>query len=230
MLMRGVIFDLDGVLIDSAEAHLRSWRVLAERHGRTITDAQFAATFGRQNRAILPILWGREVDEAEVARLGEEKEACYRDLIRGRIRSIAMPGAETLIRDCRAAGLALAIGSSTPPENVSLALEELGVAAHFSAVVTSKDVMRGKPAPDVFLLAAERLGLPPGQCVVIEDAPAGIDAALAAGCAAVGLTSQHAREKLGRADLVVDSLTELASGRLMSLRVKAAVEDRRPSR
>ncbi|GMU38551.1 MAG: HAD family phosphatase [Phycisphaerae bacterium] len=230
MLMRGVIFDLDGVLIDSAEAHLRSWRVLAERHGRTITDEQFAATFGRQNRAILPILWGREVDETEVARLGEEKEACYRDLIRGRIRSIAMPGAEALIRDCRAAGLAMAIGSSTPPENVALALEELGVAAHFSAVVTSKDVTRGKPAPDVFLLAAERLGLPPGQCVVIEDAPAGIDAALAAGCAAVGLTSQHAREKLGHADLVVDRLTELASGRLMSLRAKAAVEDHRPSR
>ncbi len=214
MAIEGVIFDLDGVLIDSAAAHLESWRRLASRHGLSVSDAQFAHTFGRQNRDIIPILWGRPLPPIEVAALADEKESAYRDIVRGRIADITMPGAIALIQDCHEAGMKLAIGSSTPPENVELALSEMGVAQLFSACVTSRDVTRGKPHPDVFLLAAEKIGIPAARCAVIEDAPSGIDAALAAGCPAVGLTSHHPREKLAHAHVVVDSLTELTARRL----------------
>lgn len=217
MPIEGVIFDLDGVLIDSGAAHLESWRRLASRHGLGVSDAQFAQTFGRQNRDIIPILWGRPLPPSEVAALADEKESAYRDIVRGRIAEITMPGAIALIQDCHAAGMKLAIGSSTPPENVELALSEMGVARLFSACVTSRDVTRGKPHPEVFLKAAERIDVDPARCVVIEDAPSGIEAALAAGCAAVGLTSHHPRERLAHAHAVIDALTELTAQELRGM-------------
>ncbi|MCC7291051.1 MAG: HAD family phosphatase [Phycisphaerales bacterium] len=217
MAIEGVIFDLDGVLIDSAAAHLESWRRLASRHGLSVSDAQFSQTFGRQNRDIIPILWGQPLPPDEVAALADGKEAAYRDIVRGRVTEITMPGARALIRDCHASGMKLAIGSSTPPENVELALGEMGVAQLFSACVTSRDVTRGKPHPDVFLQAADRIDLDPARCVVIEDAPSGIDAALAAGCVAVGLTSHHSREKLAHAHSVIGALTELTAQRLRGM-------------
>lgn len=217
MPIQGVIFDLDGVIIDSASAHLESWRRLAGKYRLDVGQRQFSDTFGRRNHDIIPLLWGRAPSQEQVERLSDEKEAVYRDLVRGRIASIAMPGAVSLIRDCHASGLRLAIGSSTPPENVELALSELGLTDCFRVRITSRDVTRGKPAPDVFLAAAEGIGVAPRECAVIEDAPAGIEAAIAAGCAAVGLTSHHSREHLIRAHLVVESLSELSSDRLRSL-------------
>ncbi|HEY3243452.1 MAG TPA: HAD family phosphatase [Phycisphaerae bacterium] len=216
MTISGVIFDLDGVLIDSAEAHRASWRQLGREAGLAVTDAQFAATFGRQNRDIIPILLGHAVDDATLRRLSDRKEELYRELARGHLK--IYPGALELIADCARAGLKLAIGSSTHPENIDLALEELGVRGQFAAIISSREVQRGKPDPQVFLLAAERLALEPSRCAVIEDAPDGIAAARAAGCATIGVTSHHPRAALAAADLIVDSLRELSAARISSLR------------
>jgi beta-phosphoglucomutase family hydrolase len=210
-----VIFDLDGVLIDSGAAHHQSWRLLAAELGQEVTAGRFAASFGRQNRDIIPLLFGGGDDEARIRRLSERKEALYRDLVRGRIP--ALPGAVALVRDCRRSGLKLAIGSSAPVENIHLALEEMGIADCFDAVVHDADVTRGKPDPEVFLIAAERLGVPPGDCVVIEDAPSGVQAALAAGMKAVGLTTYHAADRLAAANLVVDHLSDLSRAAILSI-------------
>ena len=214
MSLQAVIFDLDGVLIDSADAHLRSWQELAAEIGGHITQDQFLSTFGRQNRDIIPSLFG--IDHAEeVERLGERKEALYRDHIRGQVP--ACDHAADLVGECATAGLKVAVGSSGHPLNIEIALQEMGIAHCFDTVVTGHDVTRGKPDPEVFLLAAERLSVDPRACVVIEDAPAGIAAALAGGMLAVGITTGHSAEALAGAHLVVDSLAELSPSSLAEL-------------
>ncbi len=216
MPIAGVIFDLDGVLIHSAQAHYQSWRALVTEHGLEVTQERFMETFGRQNNDIIPLLWGRELDAETVDQLGEQKEALYRDIVRGRVP--LADGAADLVRDCAGAGLKLAIGSSTHPANIDLVLTETALRGYFDATVSAADVKKGKPNPEVFEMACQRLGLPPQDCVVLEDAPAGIAAAVAAGCASVGVTTHHCREALCDADWVVDSLTEVSAEMLSKLR------------
>lgn len=200
----GIIFDMDGVLVDSYQPHFESWRLLGREHGREIGESEFAATFGRTSRDIIELLFGGERDPAEIRRLDDRKEAIYRDLIRGRVP--IMNGARELLADLRASGARLAVGSSGPVENVELVLDALRTTVSFDAVVTGADVSRGKPDPQVFLLAAERLRVSVERCVVIEDAPAGVAAARAAGMRVIGLAAGHTAGKLGLADLVVADL------------------------
>lgn len=211
----GVIFDMDGVLVDSYAPHLESWRKLARELGRDITDAQFDATFGRTSREIIRLLFGEQWTDADVHRLDARKEALYRDIVRGHVP--AMPGVLALIRSLHAGGVRIAIGSSGPPENVALIIEEMGLKEFVSAQVTGADVSRGKPDPQVFQLAAARLGLPAARCVVIEDAPVGIEAARRAGCKVVGLVGTHAATLLSDANLVVTRLDDLTPAHLRRL-------------
>ena len=141
--------------------------------------------------------------------MDQEKEAAFRRIIATDFP--AMQGGAELIAALHQAGFGVAVGSSAPSENVKMAIDRLGVRDWLAAVVTGSDVRHGKPDPQIFLVAAERLDVPPPWCVVIEDAPVGIAAAAAAGMACVGLASTgRTREALGKADLVVDSLAELS--------------------
>ncbi len=210
----GVIFDVDGVLVDSYGPHFESWRRLAGEIGVDVTEAQFAATFGRTSRDIIAILF--DVAEAEaVAGLDERKESLYREIIRPAVP--AMSGAVSLVTALHAAGYRLAVGSSGPPANVALVCEAMGLDAYLSASITGADVTRGKPDPQVFLLAAERLGLPAARCVVIEDAPAGIEAAHAAGMTCIALSSAHGDARLAAADRIVAKLDELGPADIRAL-------------
>jgi beta-phosphoglucomutase len=205
-----VIFDMDGVLVDSYHAHLESWRAMAAERGRTMTRGQFDATFGRTSREILATLWPDLVlSEVEIAALDARKEELFRAILDRAFPP--MPGAVALLESLYAAGFALAVGSSGPPENVAMVLDRMGCRRLFGTLITGADVTRGKPDPQVFLLAAERLGIAPRRCAVVEDAPPGIAAAKAADMAAVGLASTgRTREILSNADLVVDALAELS--------------------
>lgn len=207
MAICAVIFDLDGVLIDSGPAHRESWRALGAELGIEVSDRAVGAVFGRQNRDIVPILFGDDRTPEEVRRLGARKEELFRDLVRGKVP--VSEGAVELVRYYHADGYQLAIGSSTPRANIDLALGEMGIAELFGVIVSSEDVSVGKPDPTVFLTAASRLGVPPGDCLVIEDAPAGVEAGKAAGMAVVALAGAHPREKLSHADRVISSLNEL---------------------
>ena len=210
-----VVFDMDGVLVDSYRPHLESWRAAAREAGIEITDEQFATTFGRTSREIIAHFWGGALSPEEMRRIDDRKEALYRDIIRKDFP--AMDGAVELIDALRDAGFRLAVGSSGPPENIALSTELLGRASSFDVVVTGRDVTRGKPDPQVFLLAAERLGIAPARCAVVEDAPAGVAAANAAGMASVALLGTAPREKLADARLVVASLRELSPAVFQSL-------------
>ena len=204
---------MDGVLVDSYRAHLRSWQETARAHGLVMTEEDFARSFGRTSREIIRHLWGDRFDAAAVAAFDEEKEAAYRRVLRTSFPE--MPGASALIRDLQAAGFALAIGSSGPPANVALVQECLAAGALIDATVSGMEVTHGKPDPDVFLLAARKIAVPPARCAVIEDAPVGLEAARRAGMVAIGLTGTVPREKLAeKAAVVVDSLSQLSAQRI----------------
>lgn len=207
MKLRGVIFDMDGVLVDSGPAHLESWQALAREYsGQPITPGQFAATFGQRSYDIIRALLGVD-DPDEIRRLDDRKEAIYRDLIRDAVP--VMPGAIECVRRLHAAGLSLAIGSSGPPENIRLVCEGMSLQSAFAAIITGADVTRGKPDPQVFQLAAERLALAPGECVVVEDAAAGVEAAHRAGMPCIALARDGAGLALRAADRIIDHLDRL---------------------
>jgi beta-phosphoglucomutase len=215
--MQAVIFDMDGVLVDSYRAHFESWRTLAGEHGLRLTEPQFRETFGRTSRDIIRRFWGERVgnDPRRIAGLDDRKEALYREIVS--VDFPAMDGAVELIDALHDAGVAIGVGSSGPPENIDLAIERLGRRDRIGAVVTGLEVTRGKPDPQVFLLAAERLGRDPAGCVVVEDAPDGILAAQRAGMTAVALlsTGREARDFEAVApDLTVSTLRELTPERL----------------
>jgi beta-phosphoglucomutase len=208
----GVIFDMDGVLVDSSEAHYAAWSRLGEGLGVPHPREVFERTFGMHNRQIIPLWLGAHVAEEEIERLSRLKEAMYREAAPGAVRPI--DGVLELIGSLHAEGLSLAVGSSGPRENVELVLELLGVGARFSALSTGDEVRRGKPDPEVFLKAAAKLGLAPRSCAVVEDAPAGVEAALAAGMRAIAVTTTRPAAELRRAHLIVESLRELGVRRV----------------
>ncbi|MCY2989576.1 MAG: HAD family phosphatase [Planctomycetota bacterium] len=204
-----VIFDLDGVLVDSSQAHFESWQLLCQERGWAMSRAQFDTTFGRTSREIIREFWGPAVrGDGEVAEVDDRKEAIFRELLAREFPAI--DGGVELIDHLRAAGFVLAIGSSAPPDNVALALDCLQRRDAFGAIVTADDVQRGKPDPQVYRLAAQRLSVRPAKAVVIEDAPVGVMAAHAAGLKCIGLASTaQSRAQLAAADLVVSRLREL---------------------
>jgi beta-phosphoglucomutase len=202
-----VVWDLDGVLVDSGEAHRAAWIALGREINRPFTDADFLRTFGMANPDIFRVTWDI-TDPTDVAAWSERKETLFRDQARA---LHPLPGAVELVRALRAAGWRQAIGSSAPRANITLLLDVLGLAGQFDAIVSGDDITRGKPDPQGFLLAFERLGVPPARGFVIEDAVAGVQAGKAAGAQVIAVTTTRVRADLlaAGADRVVDHLTEL---------------------
>jgi beta-phosphoglucomutase len=202
-----VIWDMDGVIVDSAQAHYRAWQQLAQETGVNFPEDYFWKTFGMRNPEIIRPIWGADRDEQQIKFLADRKEALFRDFVRTKIT--ALPGALPLLRGLHAAGYRQALASSAPLENIELISEQLGIRPLLDAIVSGETLARGKPAPDIFLEAARRLGIAPRKAVVIEDAPAGVQAARAAGmrCIAVSWGKEHAG--LAAADLVVASLEDV---------------------
>lgn len=206
----GVIFDMDGVLVDSYEAHYESWVRMARSRGWEMAREQFKATFGRVSRDIIQRLWGDRIRADEVPALDDRKEEEYRAILREHFPE--MDGAADLVRGLHEAGFRLAIGSSGPRPNVETVIDRLpnGAGRCFDAYVHAMDVTHGKPHPEVFLKAAGKLGLDPARCAVIEDSLMGLQAARRAGMAAIGLTGTAERDQLAQwAHVVVDSLRDL---------------------
>jgi beta-phosphoglucomutase len=206
-----VIWDVDGTLVDTAELHFQAWAKLTKERKLPFTRADFAATFGRRNPDIIRQLFGKERSDREVAELGDKKEELYREAAGRGVKLVS--GARALLEALEEAGFRQAIGSSAPRANLDLILRLTGTERFFEAVVSMEDIQRGKPDPQVFQVAAERLGMPAGRCVVIEDAVAGVQAAKAGRmkCIAVQFAGEHSESALAKAgaDLVVASLEQV---------------------
>lgn len=211
----GVLFDWDGVIIDSSSQHERSWELLASEEGLDLPEGHFKAGFGKKNEVIIPALgWGD--DPALVRRLSDRKEELYRGLVASEGVNV-LPGARELLASLRQAGIPRAVGSSTPRGNLDALFAVTGLDAFFDAVVCGSDVSHGKPDPEVFLKGAGLLGLPPGRCVVVEDAFAGIEAAKRGGMKVVGVATTNPLESLRDCDLAVASLSEVSMRHLEAL-------------
>lgn len=201
-----VLWDMDGVLVDTFDGHYRAWsRLFAElQHPFTLED--FRRTFGMNNRNIFRALLGTDLPEEEFQRLSERKEAYFRDSVRGNTR--ALPGALEWLERFHALGIRQAIASSAPQQNIDVHLDELGIRPWLEAAV-SGELLPGKPDPAVFLRAAELLAVPPADCLVIEDAVQGVEAAKRGGMRCVAVLTTNPPEKLSRADWIVPDLTHL---------------------
>jgi beta-phosphoglucomutase len=201
-MIQAFLFDLDGVLTDTSEYHYRAWQRLAEELGISFTREDNEALRGVSRRESLNLLLkGRLVSEAEAEQMMNRKNSYYLELVRQMQPGDLLPGAANLLQELRAANLRSAIVSSS--KNAPLVVERLGIGELVDWIVDGNAPARSKPAPDLFLLAAEKLHLSPAACIVVEDAAAGIEAAHAAGMRAIGLGPQ---ERVGAADLVLPNL------------------------
>jgi beta-phosphoglucomutase family hydrolase len=207
------IFDWDGVILDSSKHHEESWERLAKEEGKILPEGHFLRGFGRRNVEIMRDLLQWSDDLQEIQRLSLRKEELYREVVEDwGIQSL--PGVRTWLERLEQAGVPCVIGSSTEQKNVQLGLRLLGFESFFQTAVTAEHVQRGKPAPDVFLQAAEKVGIDPRRCVVFEDAPSGVAAARAAGMKVVGVTTTHPGGHLEGVDREVARLDELKTNEL----------------
>jgi beta-phosphoglucomutase family hydrolase len=202
-----VLWDMDGVLVDSAELHYQSWHRTLSEYSIPFDRQKFRQTFGMNNAKILTILLGKPPEEDLLKRISARKEKRFRSLIPGHL--LLLPGVLKWLKTLQENGILQAVASSAPQANIAAIVDELNIRQYLSAMV-SADEMPGKPDPTVFLESAKQLGVQPGQCVVVEDAVAGIMAAGQAGMRCIAISTTHAKPELATADIAVDSLEELS--------------------
>lgn len=200
--IRGVIFDLDGVLTDTAEFHYQAWQRLADEEGLPFDRQANEALRGVSRReSLLLIIGDRSYSEAQLQEMMDRKNNYYVESIQHITPADLLPGTLSLLEEIRQAGIKIAIGSAS--KNAKPVVEKLGIADRVDAIADGYSVQRPKPAPDLFLFAASQIGLQPPHCVVVEDAAAGIEAALAGGMWTVGLGPP---ERVGAAHVVLPNL------------------------
>lgn len=206
---------MDGVLADTGPIHFESWVKLGKEIGIEFTKEFFDLTFGQQSHTITRKLVGTKVDEVQIEKWAEFKEKNYREMVRDRLKPL--PGVIKILTDLKLKGFKLAVGSSGPAENVDLLLNSLKIKDLFDVIVTAADVKKGKPEPDVFSIAANTLNIKSENCLVIEDAPVGIEAATRAGMLSIALTTTHNKQELTGAQLIIKDLSEINLDDIMSI-------------
>ncbi len=193
-MIEGAIFDMDGVLVDNAECHIRAWIQIGKELGRDLDEAQVRAVFGRRNTEMIAALLGESLSPGQVKEYGERKEEIYRGLIAPELKPV--PGLRDLLEELKSERFATAVATSGPMANADLVMDGLRLRPWFDVIVTGAEVPGGKPEPDIFLAAARRLNLRPEQCVVFEDSVSGIEAARRAGSPCIALATTHGAREL----------------------------------
>lgn len=198
-----VLWDMDGVLVNTGELHYRSWKDAFAEVETTFSHEQFTATFGMNNAGILETVYGEDLTPELYEQISTRKEVSFREMVKGNAE--LLPGADILLNNFTSLGIKQAIASSAPPENIDVLVGELNIGQYFDALVSGAD-MPGKPDPSVFLHSARNLGVEIDNCIVIEDAIAGVEGARRAGMKCIAVTTTNPAEALAQADHVVESL------------------------
>jgi HAD superfamily hydrolase (TIGR01509 family) len=215
-MLQALLFDMNGVIVDDIPFHERAWVALAARHGRTLTPDEFRREMsGRRNRDNIRHLFGGSLSDAEVHAYQLEKEEAYRDAYRP--CRAPLPGLVPVLVEARAAGLKIAVATSAPPENIDFVLDGLDLRRRFDVVVGEADVKHSKPDPEIYRMAASRLGADSTGCVVFEDSLAGIASGIAAGMPVVGVTTTHTADELRHCALVIADFRDVTIADLARL-------------
>ncbi|QMW06744.1 HAD family hydrolase [Spirosoma foliorum] len=204
------LFDMDGVLIDNSDFHINAWLQFAQQHNRPLTKDQYLENInGRVSADAMAYVFQRPISPGELIVLTEEKEAIYRELYRPHLQPA--PGLLDFLTALKTQHVKLAVGTSAPESNVLFTLDGLPLRPYFDAIVDASMVHKGKPDPEIYLTAANRVGVEPARCVVFEDAFAGIEAGLQAGMKVIALATTHTRDELADtgASLIVEDFTQL---------------------
>jgi beta-phosphoglucomutase family hydrolase len=217
-----VIWDMDGVLVDTGEFHYQSWKQTFEELEIAFSKEQFRETFGMNNAGILEIICSKKLPPDEEQKISEHKEELFREAVKGKAK--LLPGVENTLKNFSKWNLKQAIASSAPPKNIEVLVKELNIGAYFDATVSGYDIP-GKPDPAVFLKTAQLLNVKPERCAVIEDAVAGVEGAKRAGMKCIAVTTTNTAEALSKADLIFDSLEELRQHALLALFEKPITDE-----
>ena len=199
--MTALIFDMDGVIIDSNPMHRASWVAFNRRYGLETTEEMHQFMYGKRNDQIVRGFYGDGITAEEVEERGRAKERLYREMIAGRTETMLVPGLRAFLERHR--DLPMAVGSNAGPQNVAFVLEETGLRPYFRVVVDGHQVHKPKPHPDLYLRAAELLETEPANCIVFEDSHSGVAAALAAGMRVIGLSTTY--DNLPKTALTIDN-------------------------
>ncbi len=213
-----VVFDMDGVIVNSNPFHKRAWKAFCDAEGLDVDDATLEReVYGRVNADCLPVLFGPGLSDEKMEKLSREKESLFRRLAKGNMP--ALPGLEAFLEALEQEGVKRAVATSAPRGNVVFTMEETGLGRYFPVIVDESMIARGKPAPDIYLAAAKALGVDPQCCVAFEDSLSGAASARTAGMTVVGLATTHAPAELADlTELVINDFTEFSPGALAGLR------------
>ena len=213
--LEAVLWDLDGVIADTGSYHCQAWQYVFKKRGVNFTEDDFQHHFGQRNDTIIRSAMGEDMGLGELDVIAEEKEENYRQRVAQNITPLM--GVRELMKLLRENEVKMAIASSAPMENIQLIIRGLGIDKCFQAIVYGREVTEGKPSPQVYLLAASKLGVKPQNCIVIEDAVAGVAGAKRAGMQCLAVTNSHPEVSLKEADLIVDSLAAVTVADLEKL-------------
>jgi beta-phosphoglucomutase len=203
---RGVLWDLDGVLVDTGEFHYQSWLAVLPDYGIAYDRKAFERTFGMNNAGTVRALTGRELPRDVVAEISQRKEQWFRNAVRG--HAAPLPGVLAWLARLKEHGYRQGIASSAPQANIDVLVGELGIAGYFDVILSGAD-MPPKPDPAVFLAVAAQIGVSPQRCVVVEDSRAGVEAARRGGMRCIAVTTTNPAQALQSADVIVDRLDQL---------------------
>lgn len=201
--MEAVIFDMDGVIVDNSKYHRLAWEQYIEKKGLHADKKKLYETYGMRNIELIKIIFGDGISQQEAEIIGKEKEQVYRDIYLEEIKPAK--GLIPYLQFIKEKNLKTAIATSACIENVDFTIDNLGIREYFDVIVSEKDVTEGKPHPDVYLKAAKKLGVSPTQCLVIEDAVAGVEAGKRAGAFVAAVTTTHLPSELNSADIIIDN-------------------------
>lgn len=213
-----VIFDMDGVIVDNHQYHLKSWLSFFEKHNISMSEDEYKQKVnGRPMQEVILDLFDKDMSPEQASALGNEKEILYRDMYRKDIKPAA--GLKQFLDILVQNNIPRAVATSAPPANVQFTMENTGLATYFPAIVDGTMVHKGKPDPEVYLIAAKKLNMPPEQCIVFEDAMLGIQSGKNAGMKVVGVATTHTRQELEQAntDLVIGNFENLRIEQLKAL-------------
>jgi len=217
---KAVIWDMDGVICDSGSCHYLAWNRVMSRWGVLVTEEVFRDGFGTRTDAFVRSLVGDRVPETQVQKIALFKERFFRRMVRGNLKPL--PGVVSLLNSLKKAGYRQAVASSAPLANIRLTLNELDIADDFDTIVSGDDVTEGKPSPQIFRMAGEKLGVEPSRCLVIEDAVVGIKAAHRAGMLCLAVTNTYPAGRLRAAEKVVKSLADVNLSGIEAIFAKGA--------